>query len=382
MRSPRILLVEDQREVSHMLRTSLELSGRGYIVVDVPSAEDALFELGRGPVDLLVTDVVLPGISGIDLLTKTRQLNPDAHAIIITGHQSKEIKARAEALGVFAFITKPIVTSYFLEAVERALATREYPIALEDVQAERIPLMEKSMEEIRQELGAEATLLLDERGKIVVQTGEIGGLDFEGTLPTILAAFSAGLKTSNLLGSLLPGNFQYFDGDTHDLYLTNVGAFFALLIIISSDQEHVKMGAVVHFGRKAAEELVEILSSSIEESVAEEDRRAGQVIWEVRQLTSETDEIMAHADFRDVAQDDVAREDVEQYWDEAEAASSSVKSDDHDKLTFSEAEDLGLLSEDPEGKPVILRGRSRAAPSAQQSGPPHLQHAEYPPIPG
>jgi CheY-like chemotaxis protein len=344
MRAPRILLVEDQREVSRMLRTSLELSGRGYIVIDVPSAEDALFELGRGPVDLLVTDVVLPGISGIDLITKTRQLNPDAQVIVITGHQSQEIKDRAEALGVFAFITKPIVTSYFLEAVEHSLATREYPIALVKIQEERIPLMEKCLEEIRLELGAEATLLLDERGKIVVQTGDIGGLDFEGSLPTIMAAFSAGLKTSNLLGSLLPGNIQYFDGDAHDLYLTNVGAFFALLIIIRSDQEYVKMGAVVHYGRKAAGELVDILSSSTTEGKAEVGSGAGQIVWEVRQLSSETDEIMAAADFKDVAQQEVAREAAEQYWDEAEAASSSKE--DHDKLTFSEAEDMGLLAED------------------------------------
>jgi CheY-like chemotaxis protein len=351
MRAPRILLVEDQPEVSRMLRASLELSGRGYIVVDVPSAEDALFELGRGPIDLLVTDVVLPGISGIDLLTKTRQLNPDAQVIIITGHPSQEMKDRAEEQGVFAFLAKPIVTSYFLEAVERALATREYPIALVKVQAEKIPLMEKSLEEIRLELGAEATLLLDERGKIVVQTGDIGGLDFEGSLPTVMAAFSAGLKTSNLLGSLLPGNIQYFDGDTHDLYLTNVGAFFALLIIIRSDQEHVKMGAVVHYGRKTAGELVDILSSSSAEEAAKGVGTPGQIVWEVRQLSSETDEIMAAADFKDVAQQEVAREAAEEYWDEAEAASSPKKSDDDSKLTFTEAEEMGLVSDEPDDEP-------------------------------
>ena len=57
MTAPRILLVDDQRQVSRMLRASLELSGQDYNVADVASAEEALIELSRGPIDLLGTDV-------------------------------------------------------------------------------------------------------------------------------------------------------------------------------------------------------------------------------------------------------------------------------------------------------------------------------------
>ena len=60
MTAKRILLVDDQRDVTRMLRASLETLGHHFTIVDVPSGEEALLEIKRGGVDLLITDVRLP----------------------------------------------------------------------------------------------------------------------------------------------------------------------------------------------------------------------------------------------------------------------------------------------------------------------------------
>ena len=65
---PRILIVDDQRDITRMLRLAVEALGRGYSVADVPSAEEALLEVRRAAVDLLITDLRLPGISGLELI--------------------------------------------------------------------------------------------------------------------------------------------------------------------------------------------------------------------------------------------------------------------------------------------------------------------------
>jgi len=378
MSIPRILLVDDQREVSRMLRSSLELSGKDYVVVDVPSGEEALLELGRGPVDLLVTDLRLPGISGLELLEKVNQLNPYARAIMITGHPTEEARNQAEKFGVVAFLQKPIGTSTFLEAVEYALKLRGLPGSPVHVHEEAREKISDRLKTVRIELGAEATLLIDDHREVIVQAGELTELDLEESLPSLMTAFSAGLKVSNLVGSLLPGNLQYFDGDTHALYMTNVGAYYALLIVFRGKQESGQMGAVVHYGRRAAEDLMDVLSSlgeleNIDEAISVEP--APEVEWVEQMiepnsqqkdeeqesgLTPSEDEIEVDAEFEleklDVADQEVDREDAEKYWEQAVSESPKLDSDEGDTLSYDEARDKGLLDDQSEGKPSDTEG--------------------------
>jgi CheY-like chemotaxis protein len=372
MSIPRILLVDDQREVSRMLRSSLELSGKDYVVVDVPSGEEALLELGRGPVDLLVTDLRLPGISGLELLEKVNQLNPYARAIMITGHPTEEARNQAEKYGVVAFLQKPIGTSTFLEAVEYALKLRGLPGSPVYVHEEAREKISDRLKTVRIELGAEAALLVDDHREVIVQAGELSELNLEESLPSLMTAFSAGLKVSNLVGALLPGNLQYFDGDTHALYMTNVGAYYALLIVFRGKQESGQMGAVVHYGRRAAEDLMDLLSSlgeleNIEEAIrveppevewveqmSEPDSHQKDEEQEIDLVPSEDEaEIDAEIELEklDVADQEVEPEDAEKYWEQAVTTTPKLGSDEGDTISYEEARDKGLLDDQPEAKP-------------------------------
>lgn len=336
MNTARILLVDDQRQVSRMLRSSLEFSGREYVVVDVPSGEEALEELARGPVNLLVADLKLPGISGLELVQKARELNPHVRAIIITGHPSPEVRARAEELGVVAFMPKPIRTSYFLEAVERALYLSESSSSPVKVYDDGMQRLIERLKVMQGELGADAVLLLDDRGHIVARSDQGIDLNLERALPALMTAFRAGLKVSGLLESLLPTNFQYFDGDTHDIYLTNVGAFYGLLIIYRGKQEAGQMGTVVHYGRRAVNELLEYLS--IMGAVGSTRRMVVEQMWEdesveesasdidLEAITKETDEVEANA-----------------FWEEAVSDPTGYTSPEGEALTYEQAKKLGLL---------------------------------------
>jgi len=378
MNIPRILLVDDQREVSRMLRSSLELSGRNYIVVDVPSGEEALLELGRGPVDLLVTDLRLPGISGLELVEKVRQLNPDAHAILITGHPSEDARSQADDLGVVAFLQKPIGTSIFLEAVDQAFKLRGPAGSPIQVHVEAKPRIADHLDTVQRELGADATLLIDYRSNIIVQVGDLMDLDLQASLPSLMAAFSSGLKVSSLAGALLPGNLQYFDGDTYDLYLTNVGAFYALLFVFSGKQGMGQMGSVVHYGRRAAEDLMDILSALGEAAAVEYDQDEEQVPmveWVERSSQSSAQAKEEGADSAeeegqrppqidkdveeqdlDIADKDIKREDAEQFWDEAISDSPVLKQSEGDFLTYEEARDKGLLTDQSDDEPSEGKG--------------------------
>lgn len=338
MSASRILLVDDQRQVSRMLRSSLEFSGRAYVVVDVPSGEEALTELMRGPIDLLVTDLKLPGISGLELIEKARELNPNARAIIITGHPTEDAREQAESLGVVAFMPKPIQTSYFLEAVERALVLSEIPSSPVKIFDDLMHRLISRLTTMQTDLGAEAILLLDDKGSIIARSDQGIDLNLEAALPALMTAFRSGLKVSELLESLLPTNFQYFDGDTHDIYLTNVGVYYGLLIIYRGKQEPGQMGTVVHYGRRAVGDLLDYLSMMGAAMPAwMSDQRED---WEEDDEEDETE-----IDIESMAQEN-EKVDANEFWEEAVSKAGGQTQIDGEALTYEQAQKLGLVSED------------------------------------
>lgn len=344
MTAPRILLVDDQRQVSRMLRASLELSGQDYNVADVASAEEALIELSRGPVDLLVTDLRLPGMSGLELLAKVRQQNPKARAILITGAPTDEIEAEATALGVIAFLRKPLGTSFFLEAVARALevGAGDGPEAVD----EERPRIAERLAALRRELGAEAAFLVGDQGRILARAGDLVNLDLDAALPPLMTAFSAGLKVSQLMGVSLPGNLQYFNGASYDFYLTNVGAAYCLLMAFTAKREAGQIGAVVHFGRRAASDLLAALSSiGVVDSESKPEAAPPAP-------TAPSAEPVREVSARELASAarKVGRKDVESFWDDAVAEDKGRNQAEGDALSYDQARRLGLLPEEPEAE--------------------------------
>ena len=114
MKLSRILIVDDQREVSRMLRSSLELSGRQVVITSVPSGEEALLELNQGPIDLLVTDLRLPGLSGLEAAGK---ITGACRVVFITAYDEYAIKAfEHEALD---YLLKPVSRERLEKTVRR-----------------------------------------------------------------------------------------------------------------------------------------------------------------------------------------------------------------------------------------------------------------------
>jgi two-component system response regulator FlrC len=118
----RILVVDDEMGMRAALA---EVLTRGGFAVDVAgTGEDALARLEKGGVDLLVTDLRLPGMSGLDLLKEVRRTGQDAPAIVITAHGTIEDAVAAMKLGAVDFLTKPFAPAELLHLATRAAGER------------------------------------------------------------------------------------------------------------------------------------------------------------------------------------------------------------------------------------------------------------------
>ena len=104
--APSILVVDDERNVRATLKGVLE--DEGYGVRTVSSGEEAIKAATRVSPDLILLDIWLPGIDGLEVLEKLSETGNDALVVMISGHGSVETAVRATKLGAFDFIEKPL----------------------------------------------------------------------------------------------------------------------------------------------------------------------------------------------------------------------------------------------------------------------------------
>ncbi|MGQ0602854.1 MAG: response regulator [Anaerolineales bacterium] len=257
MPAKRILLVDDQREITRLLRTALETLGRGDVIVETPSGEEALLEIGRGGADLCVIDVRLPGISGLDVVRRLRRANSRAPVILISGLPDPQMENEARSLGVLAFMRKPINISAFLPVAQRALeegASAAAPAADADQ-----PVVSQRLSTLRADLGANAIFLVDMQGRITHRAGDITRIDLDPVMAEVVTVMTASLRTSGLLGGLIPSNVHFFDGDDYDVYAANVGQFYSLVVLFDGERGAGQMGPVMRYGRQCADDLLNSL---------------------------------------------------------------------------------------------------------------------------
>jgi two-component system, cell cycle sensor histidine kinase PleC len=116
----RLLIVDDQKGVRMPLGHLAESAGHHVTLVE--SAEAALDVLGARMVDILVTDVCLGGMSGLDLLRRVSVTYPRMRVVLTTGEPSVDTMAVAIRYGAFDFLLKPVTQHDFIDALDRAVA--------------------------------------------------------------------------------------------------------------------------------------------------------------------------------------------------------------------------------------------------------------------
>ena len=114
-----ILVVEDELNIRTALVTMLEK--RGYVAASAGTAEEALRLLDETTVDLVITDLKMPGIGGMELLRKVKEAWPATEVVVMTAYGSIETAVEAMRSGAYDYITKPIDRDRFPVLVEKAL---------------------------------------------------------------------------------------------------------------------------------------------------------------------------------------------------------------------------------------------------------------------
>ena len=341
MSSHHILIVEDQREVSRLLRSALETLESELDVIEIPSGEEAILHSTNNRVDLLVSDYRLPGMTGIELMHKVHINHPRAKVILVTGQTDPRIRREVAQAGADAFFIKPVPMADFLDAVERHLGLVETllppePISTDDTEIKRtIPDL---LAGLRQDLSAIAVLLLNDRGRILARAGDLPDRENEVALvASLVSIYSAGQNVSLQLGQKTSSNWSVFNGGTYDLVFAPVGLTHAMLVIGEGIAGMERVLNSIEFFSEARRNIERgILEMNQGLSAVEEPPTTPLPV--IEQTMEEVEPL-----FMD-DQPKLKPAEVNDYWDEAASNQKAVSNPD--MLSYEQAKQLGLTPED------------------------------------
>jgi two-component system OmpR family response regulator len=114
----RILIVDDEDELVSALEERLYL--RGFQAKGVTSGEAALAYLADGQCDVVLLDVKMPGLSGLEVIKRIKEKTPSPQVILLTGHSSVQDAERGMGLGAFDYLMKPIKIDELISVLRSA----------------------------------------------------------------------------------------------------------------------------------------------------------------------------------------------------------------------------------------------------------------------
>jgi two-component system response regulator HydG len=243
--SPTLLVVDD--EPSNLESLERIFAREGLAVVTAPDGREGLEVLRKRRVDVLLTDLMMPNVSGVDLLKAARQVSPETEVVLMTAYGTVETAVEAMREGAYDFITKPLKRAHVVRVVEKALEKQSLLVENRTLRAQleaarRRPTvgqslaMRRTFEVVQQAAPSAATvLLLGESGTgkelLARQIHELSPRAGRPFVPVNCAAIPEGILEGELFGyekgaftgavARRDGRFAHADGGT--LFLDEIG---------------------------------------------------------------------------------------------------------------------------------------------------------------
>ncbi|MGC9397756.1 MAG: response regulator [Anaerolineae bacterium] len=267
-----VLVVDDEAFVRKSLDTLL--SAHEYNVLKASEAKEALQIMESQLIDLVITDLRMPGIDGLTLLKEIKRRSPKTPVVMLTGQGSMEVVIQALRQGVADFMTKPYDPDDLLNIVRREMqharrwAQQEKPpmalgLYLSDEDLESI---ETKLATLRAELSARCILLVEGTGHAIASKGALNEIDVSALTALVAGDMAAASSIAALIGEGDTFQMNYHEGQQYSVYSAQVVSDVFLLIVFG---EEVKLGAVLYYAR----ETLETLKAILEEAQREEARR-------------------------------------------------------------------------------------------------------------
>jgi CheY-like chemotaxis protein len=253
----RILVVDDESPTRNFIVDGLGALGITDHAIGVASAEDALAAAAEATPDLVISDIRMTGLNGLDLARFLHQNHPQTKVILITGYSTRDIEKASTALSVDALIRKPFGLDALGEAVRTALNRPRLTADKHGLPPAKLEALTRQIDILKRDIGAQWIGLLNNQNDLIIQAGTSDELtDLLQRLTTRGWATSLAAAAEDI-----GAYFLYIEGQPYDIYFTSVDRRYSLAFIYDRRWQTNRVGAVWLTAKHSVQELARILSN-------------------------------------------------------------------------------------------------------------------------
>jgi two-component system, response regulator, stage 0 sporulation protein F len=264
MGKKRILIVDDEETILTVLKGSLRVLGPEYDVMTVTSGDSALEWIRQQHFDVVITDYLMSGMDGLQLMEIIHSISPDTRVILMTAYGSNELEEEARRLQAYRYLSKPLEIHAFRQMVQEAIGeiaiSRPGILILSDV---RFRQLYKVIDQLRAETGAGCVLLSDIEGRVLAKSGTIN----ENLGNSVVTLLVDSMETLLQAGNQIDGegdviNLIYREGKRQDLYAINIAKELFLILLVDRSEFGNRLGTVWFYIRRAVIEMRKTLGQT------------------------------------------------------------------------------------------------------------------------
>jgi len=268
MSKKRVLIVDDDKSILRMLEFGLKKLGSDYEFVTAKDIYIAMEQIENNWFDLVITDYMMPGMTGVDLARAVRSISPDTQVVLMTAYGSTELRSTTDNLGIDGFLNKPFTMEQIREVVLRVANSRQpqpEPQVPTVADASAPPLEippddEKSVDDYLQKLhmdaGTHGVILISSEGQPVQVAGQIDSNKTEYICALVAANFYSPVELSKLLDNQKAFKACFYEGDSYNLYVCNVNQKYLLAVVFDV---RLRPGVVWFYTKQTATTLAPLL---------------------------------------------------------------------------------------------------------------------------
>jgi CheY-like chemotaxis protein/predicted regulator of Ras-like GTPase activity (Roadblock/LC7/MglB family) len=263
MSKKQVLIVDDAKDIVFLLMHSLKRLGPEYEVTTATDGATALELIQKQKFDLIITDYMMPGMTGVDLAQVVRKVSPDTQVVLMTAHDSKGMRNTIETLQLGGYVGKPFTVAEILEVVQRAIARTTQAAEIEHPDAPALGLnqaVNQHLEILRSKTGAHYVLLVSASGHPLRIIGETNRAKGARLAAFVAANFLAVTELASLLGdneSVFKSS--YHEGSKYNIYAYDINGEFLLAVVFGTQG---KPGTVWFYTKQTGAALADLLNQA------------------------------------------------------------------------------------------------------------------------
>lgn len=266
MEKKRVLIVDDAKDILFLLTHSVKRLGPEFEVSTAVDGAAAIDKLQQEEFDLVITDYMMPGMTGLQLAEEVRRTSPKTQVLLMTAYDNAELRDQVQHMHLGGVVGKPFTVAQISAMIERIVDHTNGVLKVEPVELSKVDQeVFDHLKTLHRKTGAYYVLLLSSQGHPLHVVGQIDAAKVARLASFIAANFMAITELAGLLdddSSVFRSS--YYEGSNYNIYAHDINGKVLLAVVFGTEG---KPGTVWFYTKQTTAALISLLGEPTERTM-------------------------------------------------------------------------------------------------------------------